>query len=91
MNSVSQPLQSHLPPEGGALQTRLDVTLVFPPGFGHQVGFSLMQTSPLCRLLLFGELPPHLLTDHVLQHTHNKNKLLHMHTQAGSPGQHYTD
>ncbi len=62
-------LQSHLPPEGGALQTRFNVILVLSPGFGHQVGLSLLQTSPLRHLLLFGELPPHLLTDHLLQDT----------------------
>lgn len=62
-------LQSRLPPEGGALHTRLDVYLILSPGFGHQVGFSLLQTSPLCCLLLFGELPPHLLPDYLLKHT----------------------
>lgn len=74
MNSVCPSLQSHLPPEGVAIHAGLDVILVLSPGFGHQVGFSLLQTSPLWRLLLLGELLPHLLTDYLLQHTQKQRQ-----------------
>lgn len=62
-------LQSHSSPERGALNARFDCALVLSPGFRHQVGFSFLQTSPLCCLLLFGELPAYFLTDHLLQDT----------------------
>lgn len=42
MNSVCPSLQSHSSPEGGTLYTRLDVIFVLSPGFGHQIGFSLL-------------------------------------------------
>ena len=83
MNAVCPSLQSHSSPEVGAIHTGLDVVLVVPPWLGLQVGLSLLQTSPLCRLLLFGELPPHLLTDHLLQHTHNKHGRLPRRRMSG--------
>lgn len=74
MNSFCPSVQSCLSPERGTLHTRLDVLLIVSPRFGHQVGLSLLQTSPLCCLLLFGELPPHLLTDYLLQHTQKQRQ-----------------
>lgn len=62
-------LQSHSSPEGGAVNAWFDSALVLSPGFRHQVGFSFLQTSPLCCLLLFGELPAYFLADHLLQDT----------------------
>lgn len=62
-----QTKQFHSPPKGGALDARLDSVLVLSPWFSHKIGFSFLQSSPLCRLLLLGELPSHLLTNHLLQ------------------------
>lgn len=64
--------QFRLSPERGALHARLNVYLILSPGFGHQVGLSLLQTPPLCCLLLFGELSLHLLPDNLLWHTHQQ-------------------
>lgn len=76
--AAEEPLQSHLSPKAGALHARLNVILILPPGFGDQVSLSLLQTLPLCCLLLFGKLPPHLLTDYLLQNTITDSTLLQM-------------
>lgn len=68
-HAVINSLQSHSSPKRGALNARFDCALVLSPGFCHQVGFSFLQTSPLCCLLLLGELPAYFLTDHLLQDT----------------------
>lgn len=68
-------LQFLSPPEGGALHARLDCALVLSPGFGHQVGFSFLQTSSVRCLLLFGELPAYFLTHHILQETQKRQQM----------------
>lgn len=65
--SICPTNQFHSSPKGGALDAWLDSVLVLSPWFCHKIGFSFLQSSPLCCLLLLGELPSHLLTDNLLQ------------------------
>lgn len=73
-----------LSPEGGTLHAGLDVILVLSSRFGDQVSLALLQTSPLCCLLLLGELLPHFLTHNLLQHKQHQQVILLMESHCTS-------